>query len=487
MIVDEQRPLLEPLDPDLSTLSPGITWRTSQLAYAFLLLFASRTPRIEKFLRRYHAVHPQFAYFIGELFGRLYQKQTPPVEKPSETLIARLSHTLHGLLEETTSYGPLRESCNQDPLMARVSLLALLDAVDALKLPSTGPEQKEDRSEGGQQGSGSDDEKQQGRDWGALQQWIDKHSKPGESRAAARKALEDAAQRGSQDAASTQAAFCNTFGSQASDVFTGDQGGALEFQDVLMKNWTLQKIVELLGRWRASIVKAQEDSFIPAPTQVQGVENTSNLRDLTPASRALLSNEKTRKMMLLQIIKGQALGYRRGELEGLAQGGVHLLVDCSGSMGGRRLMEAMAFAGAISVLCARQSREVRMHVFNVSAHPIPLDFRSPSKTASSLEAISRLSANGGTDLNAPLRAFLNQDASFRAKSDVVLISDGCGPVSPTLLQEVTRQARLTYLVVEGGEVSGALKEAADEVVIGVNLLKGDPKVAGAAARVLRGR
>jgi len=462
----------EPLDPDVSSLKPGITYSTSQLSWAWLMYFFSKTPRLEKWSRRYNNVHPQFVYLIAEVFGRLFQNQTPERAAP-ESIISQLCTVIHELLNEQTSMPSLMVKCDGDPLTARLALMTLLDAIDDLNLP--GSDQPDEDPFDGQESSndsGEQDKEQSGQqdqagtpqpDYQALQDWIDNHNSSAEARAASRKAIGDGADQADKETKEHKQACSNAFGSGSGDMFGGDPEGALEFQDALKDNHRLKELIDLLGRWKDSISKASEDHLVPAPTVPRGIAQTKRAKDLTPAARAMLSDPDLEDMMLAKLVAGRAPGYDRGEMEGQEQGGVYVLIDASGSMGSVRMRQAAAMAAAVSLMCRDAKREARMAVFNTGVVALPCELDSVSDVTATLRTLSALSAGGGTDFNPALQSFLSMDDDFKQKSDIVLISDGYGPLEPDILNAVLQQASITYVVVDGGQVHPLLVEHSTQV------------------------
>ena len=499
MIPEELR---APLDPEVHILDSGVNYRTSQVAFAWLMFFTSITHRLDGFLRRYHRVHPQFAYLVGEIFGRLYQNRTPQRDDREDTLIKGLGGVLHGILDETTEMKNLQRVCNGDPMTARLALLTMLDAIDKLKLPNSSEEEdkevedlfgrgegKDEKEEGEKEEEGDpspDPEGGKERDYQDLRDWVESHSSPGESRAKARKEVQKGASNAKEAAYEAKEAFGNAFGDEPGEVFRSDKGAALQFQDHLLTNKALREMMKLLGSWRSSILKKHQDEFIPAPTQVMGFEMTSKWRNLTAASRALLMHPPTRKMMIAKVIKGQAGGWRRGEMVGQEQGCVYILIDASGSMQGPSLNQAAAFAGAMCVLAHRGKRDVKVAAFNTEVTPVPVDLKSTRTIGESLVNLTRLVASGGTNFSPALSSFLDLPPAWRKKADIVLISDGCGDLDAPILEAVQRQASLTYLVVKGGRIHGMLGERADQVVRGCDLLNPDEATSRAASKALRG-
>jgi uncharacterized protein with von Willebrand factor type A (vWA) domain len=269
-------------------------------------------------------------------------------------------------------------------------------------------------------------------------------------------------------------------------MFRNDPEGSMTFQDTLLNNGMFLEMMKLLGRWKASMEKEHRDNFVPVPTAPMGLEHTNNISNMTTLSRAMLAHPSTKKLMILKLLNHQAPGYKRGELEGMERGGIYILIDCSGSMGGGRLSQAVAFSGAMCLLAWKAKRDVRVSVFNMRVTEVKIDLSSLASTNASLKRLCHLTASGGTNFNPALKSFLDLEESFRSKSDVVIISDGAGPLDDSLLRAVQEQASLTYIVVKGGTVLGKLAMTADQVLTDADLLEPSTKGSRAATRILRG-
>jgi len=465
------------LDPGANTLDPGLSWKPSQTAWAWLRFFMSRQPDLDAQMTRFGRVHPQFSYVLAEMYGRLYQRKTPPRTDRTETTALRLSRVLHGILDESDEWLSLLERCDGDALLALAGLSRILEALEDLELPglppvvpppespkdkqSEGPPNDEDSPDEGETTPSDEDPETEGEssaegepgdegvegdafDGAPLRDWLDQQESDSEARAKSRASMTTAAEQALELAQAHVNACADAFGDSSAEVFRKNPEVASELLTHLQHDVEYQALLKRMGRWLESMRSDRKQRRLPAPTVPMGATLTGDVRALTNVERALLVDPDTEDYVLARLALRQASGWERGDMQAAEQGGVYILLDVSGSME-TLLPEAKAFAVAAAILATRAKREVIVAAFNTAVYQIPFDGTTHASLLNGVDRLSSLRCSGGTSIMVALSSFLALPEPFRRKADILLVSDGCSAYNTETLLQVCKEADITYI------------------------------------------
>lgn len=277
----------------------------------------------------------------------------------------------------------------------------------------------------------------------------------------------------------------------------GWSGGVAAVQQALLE--ALEPLSELLARRPEVLALADElgraegegrrrRGLDGGGEEVVGVRMGGRLSDALPGELALLGDPDTEDLFYARWLEGRLMTL---ELTGAGTGGagpaarrgpVVAVVDTSGSMSGapERLAKAMILAVARRI--APQGRKLHLILFGGEDEVVRLTLGRGPAGLDALLAFVRLGFRGGTDLNAPLRAAVEQlEQPGWARADLLLITDGLVRVPRALVTQmdaarVRHGARVWGLLMwEGGAT--ALRPLCD------TLLALDPRRPGEIRRL----
>ncbi|MGZ3140473.1 VWA domain-containing protein [Lentzea chajnantorensis] len=204
-----------------------------------------------------------------------------------------------------------------------------------------------------------------------------------------------------------------------------------------LANGRLAKFVQLIGRFKLMAEGQRARRVEHAPGELVGITLGSDLSRVIPSEISMLGVPAMRAVFAAKYASDELMEFEtRGE-QNVGQGAIIALIDCSGSMLGRR--EAWAKACSLALLDqARNAAPRRDFVAILFAskeqqHVI----RFPAGQPVALEDVLDLGEhffNGGTDFQAPLSIAVDlleaeYNAEGRAKGDILIITDGVAGIS----------------------------------------------------------
>lgn len=295
---------------------------------------------------------------------------------------------------------------------------------------------------------------------------------------------------------------------------TKDHGdpARMKLAERLVKDRNLREILRRAGRLsRIQDRKRIERRDPNARSEVVDIERGGDLGRAMPAQLARLRHPILRRLALKDIAERSLLQYRLEGTEKLGRGPMVVLLDCSGSMSGDPHNWARAVGIACIGVAAKDKRPVTVIDFDTrplavrhldakgNATTIPVDYRGKAgapvklgggKVADAALDVASYGVHGGTDFGPVLRLALDGLPSGIAdeRADLVFCTDGqagCdADVMARLLDCKKKGLRVFGLALNGGSVSGPMREICDKV-IDLDRLAGSAKDE-AAAEVLPG-
>ena len=260
----------------------------------------------------------------------------------------------------------------------------------------------------------------------------------------------------------------------------------------LVKDKSLREVLRRAGRLaRIRDRKRLERRDPDARSEVVDIERGGDLGRAMPAQLARLKHPVLRRLALKDIAERSLLQYRLEGVEKLGRGPMVVLLDCSGSMSG----DPHTWARAIGIAClgvgAKDKRPVTIIDFDTSplavrhvdakgnASMIPVDRAGRSgmpvklgngKLADAALDVAGFAVHGGTDFGPVLKLALDglPAGIADARADLVFVTDGqagCDAETMKRLVECKKNGlRVFGLALNGGSVSGPMKEICDKVV-----------------------
>lgn len=213
----------------------------------------------------------------------------------------------------------------------------------------------------------------------------------------------------------------------------------------LRRDQSFRRIVAMVGRVRNDLYHALTAKHRSSSGTTVEVETGNDLPRLLAEDLAGLIDPAMAAFTEYNFMR-EACGQLSVEADAQAHDGdAIVLVDASGSMSGRPLESAKAFAIALALTLARARRSCHVAFFDtrVLEHHArtfkPSDFSGQAETVQAITHLAAISVGGGTDINAALE-YAGRVAGSLAlnKPDVVVISDGYDPMSGSAREHFNR-------------------------------------------------
>lgn len=398
----------------------------------------------------------------GETFARLYDDPAK-VEAP-----VAWADRLHTLANEVPEWASLREAVAGDADFAALAAGEVLKAI-APKLGAVIDEQGEDRSEDAQDDSQPGDGAQPAsRADGALRSAIRKvATKVGKEVADAREALNGLAPG---------------YGS-APQAHEANDPTRLSLAALVMKDPKVIEMIRRAGRLRRLAENAEKRRDPHGVGNVVGLERGADLGRVLPQALAGLGHPTLRLLAAKDLAERALLQYRVEGKTPQGRGPIVVLVDESGSMSGNGERWARAAVLACLMQARTEKRTAAVVFFNgrvtdtyeLTPDGMVTPFRTDAPTPNGRPAVrsqeflltlcSR-SSDGGTEFSHPFRWAFSYLAARQPKADLVFVTDGCADGIPADAVAQHREAggRIYGLTVNGGSMTGAVRDACDVVV-----------------------
>ena len=282
-----------------------------------------------------------------------------------------------------------------------------------------------------------------------------------------------------------QETFFSGWGTGAGNAQPTSYKDRLALAQAIMKKPMLMKLAQLAGRFSKLAVHKQKNKTKHAVEEVSDVVRSNDLSRILPVSAMYLADPDTEDLFYVQYAEGSLLTYELAGHETKTKGPIILCTDISGSMsesldiveGGDQNMNkdlwAKAIALALVQVAKRENRSAAVIPFDSNVKQVFRFLRNePFKTDEFL-AMASLYTGGGTDFNPPLKEaikILEEESEFK-KADVLVITDGEGPISDNLVRKILNLKKKlqfsVYVVVVGYEfdwLEHSLKKISDHLI-----------------------
>lgn len=354
-----------------------------------------------------------------EVFSTLYAgAELSEVETENEREWAFAS-TLHRLLDESGELDKLRASTAGSGALASVATRRLVQGlIDRHQFPELAEDATdEDRAD-------------------ELAEWAEWLNDDEERRAELLKALAQPMSEAIAESSELSEALRGLMPGRSPAELELDpsaQTAILASRDLLSRE-SVRAMLDALGAMR-ELMSTAERRLESEGVTPSGVVQTNELRRLLPTERmALVSSESSRRLdALRRFADGSTLGYETREHVDADRGPFTVLLDRSGSMEGASWLQARAFALAALQRAHEHGREFRLVTFTTTAVEVAIDLSSVEATLKSIERVSALNANGGTDFTVALNQALRATGD---EGDVLMVTDGMATVPSIDLRDV---------------------------------------------------
>jgi uncharacterized protein with von Willebrand factor type A (vWA) domain len=198
----------------------------------------------------------------------------------------------------------------------------------------------------------------------------------------------------------------------------------------LVESWEqipdFMELCKLLGRIHRDFRAQEARNIIGGVERVVGIEFGNNLTSTLPSELIRLSDPVTERSFYRDYMDEQLLQFRTEGTEKVDLGPGVLCIDLSGSMGGRKAIEAKAVAIGFVRLMHRKRRDATVLCFNGSVmweHHFPQ--RDGIEMAQLLK-LAGLTPSGGTNITKAVERaekLINTQPAFK-RADVLVVTDG---------------------------------------------------------------
>jgi len=246
---------------------------------------------------------------------------------------------------------------------------------------------------------------------------------------------------------------------------------ALAITEMLKKNPTLKKCMDIAGKMKQIAMKKKKEK-IESTTAKQDVEMGNNIERLLPNELLLYANPATKNSFLKNFSEGECLQYSKTAKEKAGKGPIVCCVDKSGSMKDnltsteKRMEWATGVAYALFCIAQRDKRPFYLIDFTDG-------IEDKFMVTGSIENIQKMLnpyACGGTNFYNPLNeamSIITKEKKLK-KADIIFITDGVAYLDQLYIQNIQEQKKKTktsiysiQLAASGGE---SLKTFSDKVI-----------------------
>ena len=210
----------------------------------------------------------------------------------------------------------------------------------------------------------------------------------------------------------------------------------------LMSAKGLRDFMREVGRFLDMMRSSDVPERVKGGLVIDGIESTDDFAALLPDEVAMFAVPALRGWQTSRIVSGEASGFRRTEQGSREAGAFHVALDRSDSMD-RFGVSPRAFAMASVLMAVEAEREVSLSIFDTACVDIALDFSTPAARLASIRSVLGIGNSGGTDF----RPVIERASRLAPATDLLLISDGSGPIDDARATEVFAERQLAYIVI----------------------------------------
>jgi hypothetical protein len=286
-----------------------------------------------------------------------------------------------------------------------------------------------------------------------------------------------------EDIASQDAAFVMAYGKDAGKEASRDPSTEDLALVQQLSTPNLRSFIAKIGRFLDAFGSSSIPDKVRGAFAVDGIELTDQVSRLTPTEVAMFTVPGLRAYQTVRLVTRQTFGYRKTQL-GTKQSGPFLVsLDTSESMSwpDRDWPTPAAYAAAAALAAAEEGRKVSVVTFSTATHDLQADLETPGGRVAFIKRMMSIRPAHGTDFNGTVDAAAKLDAD----ADVLLISDGDGPLDQDQARSVFASRRLHYLVVGAGSgKNSTLMDLAGERAVSVTSLNDEQAAILAASSII---
>ena len=246
----------------------------------------------------------------------------------------------------------------------------------------------------------------------------------------------------------TEQALCLAYGTErGAEMFEEPTESDRAEMASLLSAKALRDFMREIGRFIDMMRSSDVPERVKGGLVIDGIEPTDDFASLLPDEVAIFGVPSLRGWQTSRIVSGEAAGFRLTEQGSREAGPFHVALDRSESMD-RFSVTPRAFAMAAILMAVEAEREVSLSIFDTVCTDIALDFSTPAARLASIRSVLSIRNSGGTDF----KPVVERASGLAPATDLLLISDGSGPINDARATEVFAERQLAYIVI-GSEFS----------------------------------
>lgn len=233
----------------------------------------------------------------------------------------------------------------------------------------------------------------------------------------------------------------------------------------------IQKVLNMAGNLLDTALRQRRKQPVAAGYgELVGITVGADLGRLLPSELSKLSSPSQRLLFYKGFSERSLLQYELEAPDDKGKGPIVMCLDSSGSMEGAPEIWAKGLCIALTRLAAKENRDIVIIPFSNVLGSITVINAGELNCNKLLQNVIRLTMNGGTSFEKPLKAALDliSKSSSLKQADIVFLTDGEANISDRFIelfqkrQEIQKIALFTLLVSERTPNS-TLKEISDSI------------------------
>lgn len=263
-------------------------------------------------------------------------------------------------------------------------------------------------------------------------QWVEykKVKKQGEDEDMARMRSAAKCARETKNAVQEADAVARAFGLERGNRMHQDPKRMLELFKKIKKNPSLNRIVELAGRYRRLAQARQRVKDVHSEDEIMDVQLSGEISRMLGSEFSRFAIEELELDLLIRIVDRRAMCYEMSGFKHVAKGPIMVLLDESGSMSGNPNEQAKAMALALAWVAKSQGRWCALVSWSG-----PGQYNFVSLPPGEWEGVKVAEwccgfIGGGT--TPPIQhidKIFQETGAIDGKTDMIWISDGCASIS----------------------------------------------------------
>lgn len=231
----------------------------------------------------------------------------------------------------------------------------------------------------------------------------------------------------------------------------------------LRKLKKIDKLSEMVGRFRASASNLQKKKTKEQGQEIYGVELGDEIHKVLPSEKLFLANEKTKKSFYKKYYQKELLSYKYKNSRISSKGPIICCIDTSTSMEGDHEIWSKSVAMALMDIAHKQKRDFVAILFSYRVGEV-IEFNKNKVEPKKIYSLATSFYGSGTNFVEPLTEALRLINKARYKyADIVFITDGEAPVDDEFIEEFNRQKEKKQFRMITVNVSDKIEEALDSI------------------------